>query len=107
MASYKYLSLELGVNFISVQSTDPEVVEQLLAELRKLISFQVRALDWSKLPSGEPSVWHLDKFKERAYPAHCWMVKQLCLQGWEPFAIEWIAHFDQTITALKFRDERS
>ena len=96
MASYKYLMLiSSGGSGLTVSSTDQEVVEELLAELRKFTPFQMDEID--KLPSGETYRWHLYELERTEMSVRWWLFKQLCLQGWEPLGEG----------KFKFKDERS
>jgi hypothetical protein len=89
MKAYKYLSISTRVRGYSVaiwlESTDSQVLNWILAEVRKFYpSSWMKQRD--KLPSGEVYSVEISKLKDDDCAVHWWIVKQLCLQGWEPFA---------------------
>lgn len=92
MKSYKYLSVsslwEIGK--LDLVSTDSQVLDWFLAELQKVFPTCSVRDEYGKFPSGEKCSCCIDWPKGESWVAglaHLWVVKQLCLQGWEPFAV--------------------
>jgi hypothetical protein len=91
MKSYKYAELDFGAYGVHLRSTDSQVLDWILAELKKVITdFRVLAdrdlIIPSNLPSGEKYLLCIDKLRDKDKQVGWWILKQLCLQGWEPFA---------------------
>jgi hypothetical protein len=103
MASYKCLKLWTSGSAVNIESTDSEAVEQLLAELRKSMHFEVKELD--KHSFGGVAQVHVYALSNKDYAVYWWMVKQLCLQGWEPFVEE--ERGSRITMVLRFKDERT
>ena len=86
MKSYRYaelyITLEHGVNLCS---TDSQVLDWILAELKKVKTGFRASVD--KLPSGEEYSLRIDRLGSKDLEVGWWILKQLCLQGWEPFAV--------------------
>jgi hypothetical protein len=77
---------EAGV-FLS--STDPDVLDWVFDDVQKFIPTATLFRDWrGVLPSGETYSYTIQKLKGTDRDVAWWIVKQLCLQGWEPFAVE-------------------
>lgn len=77
---------EAGV-FLS--STDSHVMDWVLDEVKKWLPTMTLFRDWrGELPSGETYTYTMQKLQGRDRDVAWWIVKQLCLQGWEPFAAE-------------------
>ena len=90
MKSYKYLNVsydtELFAKWVILGSTDSQVLDWISAEAQKLYpSSQVRK---DKLPSGEVYGVFISEIGYDAIVLYWWILKQLCLKGWEPFAVE-------------------
>jgi len=66
-------------------STDSQVLDWILAELKKVkTGFRASA---DKLPSGEEYFLRIDRLGSKDLEVGWWILKQLCLQEWEPFAV--------------------
>ena len=94
MKSYKYAQLDFGAYGVYLRSTDSQVLDWILAELKKVITdFQVSAgpnlIIPSNLPSGEKYLLHIVKLRDKDNQVGWWILKQLCLQGWEPFVVNY------------------
>ena len=89
MKSYKYVLLHFSDWGVLLHSTDSQVLDWILAELKKVITnFRMSAGPKDpKLPSGETYYLHIDKLQGKDRQVGWWILKQLCLQGWEPFAV--------------------
>jgi hypothetical protein len=89
MKSYKLTAIFFSWhgNEIRVTSTDAQVIELAVRESGNLIS-SCKA-NTIELPSGEKYACEITKLKghayDRAYEVGWWIIKQLCLSGWEPF----------------------
>lgn len=92
MESYEYTLVQFTGYGIDLRSTHSGVLDWILGELKKLIAFRMSRED--QLPSGETFRCYIDRFEgkrvvgEKNMHICWWIVKQLCLQGWEPFAGE-------------------
>ena len=69
---------------VTLYCTDSEVFESVLEELKKLIP-SCRVHSKTELISGEIYHCEIDKLKGQDKKVGVWVMKQLCLQGWEPF----------------------
>lgn len=89
MKSYRYAHLKFSYfKGVYLYSTDSQVLDWTLAELKKVITnFRVSESVRDTLPSGEKCCFHIDELRDRDYEVGWWILKQLCLQGWEPFAV--------------------
>ena len=89
-----------GGGTIGLNSTDPDTVRWFSSEIKTLAP-RCEVTPWAAWPgsfnsfpsldpTGEPAMLQADKVWTRGgvYPAALarWVVKQLCKQGWEPFA---------------------
>jgi len=85
MKSYRYAELCITCDQgVSLCSTDSQVLDWVLAELKKVITgFQGRIED--KLPSGEGYELRIDKLRNKDFRVGWWILKQLLLQGWGTF----------------------
>ena len=94
MKGYKYLEVstlrELGR--LDLVSTDSQVLDWVLVELPKVFPTCFVKDDYvGEFPSGEKCSCRIDWPKKEKWTAGSgclWAVKQLCLQGWEPFQVE-------------------
>jgi len=69
---------------VAVECTDSEAIESVLDELKKLVpSCRVRK---AETISGETYHWGISKLRDQDWAVAFWIIKQLCLQGWEPFS---------------------
>ena len=81
--AYTYVSGSGGTERFYLESTLPDVLDWVLAELKKLEP-RCRIAESSRLPSGELcAVWVT---KLNGLGVAIWVIKELCLKGWEPFA---------------------
>ena len=87
MKSYKYTQLEFGdYGSIHLYSTDSQLLDWILTELKKVIT-NFRVSGDLKLPSGEKYYLCIAKLQDKGFQAGWWILRQLCLQRWEPFAV--------------------
>jgi len=71
------------LRILFLESTDPQTVNWLLSEIKQTIpKFKIKEL--VELPSG-PCRVYVEKIPWD-YSLWTWVVKQLCLKGWEPFS---------------------
>ena len=99
MGSYRYARVRPMSEHVCLESTDSEMLERILAEVKKLIpSCSVR--DKRELPSGELYFYVIYNLRGKGWSVATWIVKQLCLQGWEPFAIR---ETDYELVHIHFR----
>jgi len=98
MKSYKYLRICTGGGYtggIQLVSTDSQVLDWIFAEVRKFFpGCAVR--NKKELPSGETFACNIHRLKDRDWEVCWWIIKQLCLQGWEPFAFHCEPAYDAT-----------
>jgi hypothetical protein len=80
MKSYRYAHLQYSTSGVSLSSTDPQVLDWILAELKKVIP------DYRVAGKSEDG-FSIDKLQYGDHEAGWWILKQLCLQGWKPFAV--------------------
>jgi len=105
MGSYKYVRVCPAEPYVTLFSTDPQLVEWILVELKKIIpsyGFVRKTKDLSgqtyecalkHLQGKDPEVW-------------MWIIQQLCLKGWEPFAVsEKVVSDHSSCTYIHFRLE--
>jgi hypothetical protein len=87
MKSYKCLMIFSGEgsHWVSLESTDSQVLDGILAEVRKFFPFCRGQV--AELPSGEWYNLDIHRLRGKGLAVYWWVVKQLCLQGWEPFAV--------------------
>jgi len=91
MKTYKYAHIEQfasDCDWLRLNSTDPQVLNWVLAELKKLVpSCRV---DWEgKDVSGETYACQINGLKVNrekvSSQVKWWVIRELCKQGWEPF----------------------
>jgi hypothetical protein len=86
--TYKYLELTCDPGGVVVLHADTELWEWIVTEVKKYIpACQAHSLRGYTFPSGEAWGYRLHGLQGRDYHVAHWILKQLCLQGWEPFAI--------------------
>ena len=103
MARYAYTHIEWDEDFggyIMLESTDPQVIDMFHIQVKQLVpNCQLAAwIPWPGgdcQPTGDPTgeawwaradkVWKGDRVHAEALGF--WIVKQLCLEGWEPFNV--------------------
>jgi len=84
MKRFGYAEVSWGSSGIVLLSTDPQVIDWVLSELKKFISsFQIRFEN--RLFSGERYFCQLERLEKKDEQVWWWIVRQLTLQGWEPF----------------------
>jgi len=66
--------------------TESGVVDWILSELRKIVP--TLKVSIAELPSGDPYFWAISRLKGQDTIIGYWVIKQLCEQGWEPFAVQ-------------------
>ncbi len=76
---------DLGSGTALLESTDPEVVNWFLTEVKKLAPRC--KIEVCKFPSGEPCFVRVEKLPVPGTVA-IWLIKQLGLKGWEPFSAD-------------------
>jgi hypothetical protein len=73
---------------VSISCTHRQEPQEILAELRRLFpDYRVRSDQEHTSDSGDETGWLIDKCGGRHRYALWWLVRQLCLRGWEPFAV--------------------
>ena len=85
MKRYKYIEIYASSLGIRLLRAELELVEQMATMLRKHIpSCAVKPLydDVDQKPLG----YALHKLGNKDYMVVHWLLRQLCCQGWEPFA---------------------
>lgn len=87
MPNYAYAEVTLGLKWgaraVRLESTDDGTVQQMAAEVKELIP-SCRVQQGERLPSGEAYNIKVDRLNDRAVDAAWWMLRKLCLDGWEP-----------------------
>jgi hypothetical protein len=84
---------------VFLSSTDAHVMDWVLDDVKNFLPTATLFKNWrGVLPSGETYTYTIQKLQGRDGDVAWWVVKQLCRQGWEPFAVE-----GNTIH-LRFRD---
>jgi len=84
MKIYKYARVRPH-QYVELYSTDPQVVETILGELKTIIGtygFMRKTEDFS----GRVFDCCLHHLHGKDYEVGMWIVQQLCERGWEPFA---------------------
>jgi len=73
-------------SFVEIQSTEPE----LLTELTKQVQEKLPKCHPERLLNvfGEDYVLNLKKLSNKDQEVGLWIIRELCHQGWEPFATE-------------------
>lgn len=97
MKSYQYAELSFNDSGISVSSTDQQVLDALLTELRTVVK-NFRMKQKRELPSGGIYDIFIDKLSAENYDVGWWILKQLCQRGWEPFAISSAGEYNSYVT---------
>ena len=108
MAVYLYVRLAWGKGkdspgAIWVTATDPDIMDWI-ADQAKVLDLTVKGIREDRLPTmstGAPGeLFRIRIEADEAEVMFWWVVRQLCRQGWEPFAItpleEWadeVMHF--------------
>jgi len=90
MKTYGYAYLQLS-GYVHLTCTDPEVFDWIYAEVRKLIP-SARMSVWAQYLSDEPCSVKLDKLQGKDVEVRNWIMKTLCLHGWEPFWFVWAGY---------------
>jgi hypothetical protein len=85
MERYRMARVTLSWGFGQVFLWCTERQDELLAELGKVLPCQVKPVERA-VYNGDEFWWRMDGFGGRHAYAFGWIVRQLCLQGWEPFA---------------------
>ena len=86
MRSWKYLRIGITSSGVGVGSTDAEALNWVATLVRKhLPASQVDAKE--KLPTGEVYSIFLTQLHKQDFPVGHLILKQLCLNGWEPIAV--------------------
>ena len=68
--------------------THAEEAKEILAELKQRFpQWRVRPRKEYTSESGDEAGWFIDKCEGRHRYALWWLIRQLCLRGWEPFAV--------------------
>jgi uncharacterized ubiquitin-like protein YukD len=81
-----YTEVSWSSSGIVLLSTHPQVIDWVLLELKRLIpSYQIRFEN--RLFSGERYFCQLERLEKKDEQVWWWIVRQLTLQGWEPFEI--------------------
>ncbi len=74
---------------VFLSSTDSQVMDSVFEEVKGFIPGATLFKNWrGVLPTGETYTYTMQKLQGRDGDVAWWIVKQLCLQGWEPFAVE-------------------
>ena len=82
----RYAYAEVGSALLSFGCTEPGIVEWFLAEAKKTI--KAHKLKVRKLDSGELYTVYGDiLIGDEWGPLRLWTIRQLCHDGWEPFAV--------------------
>ena len=84
MKSYKYLYLTIQNSIVRATSTDPEVLQWLVAETQKLIP----TVDTRNEETNLVGKWcriELHKLQRKDREVGWWLFQRLCETGWEPF----------------------
>ena len=83
MGSSGFAQIEWCGSGVTLYCTDSEVFESVLEELKRLVpSCRVQK---NELISGEIYWCWISKLRGQDMGVGFWIMKQLCLQGWEPF----------------------
>jgi hypothetical protein len=87
MGSYALASVSASNEGVRLWSTDWGTLDRITDELKKFIP-RYSIKEERNLLSGEIYFYWIANLQNRDYEVGAWIVKQLCLQGWEPFAAE-------------------
>jgi len=85
MTNYGYACVFWTQGGVTLYCTDPQMLESIFTELKKLVPSCKRAAEAFKLASGEVLGYSVHRLQGQDNLIFLWVVKQLCLQGWEPF----------------------
>jgi hypothetical protein len=89
MKGTKYTRVNWTDAGVFLSSTDSDVMDWAFAEVQKYIPTAALFRDWrGVLLSGETYAYTMHKLEGRDRDVAWWIVKELCLQGWETFAVE-------------------
>jgi hypothetical protein len=69
----------------SLYLTDPETRDWISANLKRF--FPSLKIVYKSDFSGEAYFCQIENVKDKGPEIHYWILKQLCLKGWEPFQI--------------------
>ena len=101
MPSHAYAEVTLGLKRgsmgVTLESTDDSVVRQMAAEAKELIP-SCRVVHGDRLPGGKAYKVTVHKLQDKDADVAWWMIRKLCLDGWEPLG-GWLP-FDWSSGAL-------
>jgi hypothetical protein len=97
------VGLKRGSRAIRLESTDRDTVEQMVAELVKLVPSS-RVRPGEPLPSGQAYSMRVERLGGRAADIAWWVLRWLCLDGWEPLGS--CELFDSGFDSLVLDQER-
>jgi hypothetical protein len=73
---------------VYVSSTEAHAMDWVFDEVKKSIPTATLFKNWRGVfPSGEPYAYFMQKLQGKDGDVAWWIVKHLCCQGWEPFAV--------------------
>ena len=88
MTTYGYMQISSSWTSkgIGVRSTDSETLDWIIAEVPKLINIS-HAKVAKETVYGELTQYHINNLSSSDMQIEWWIIKQMCLRGWEPFAL--------------------
>jgi hypothetical protein len=99
MDTYKMAELEVNSHGFRFSCTDKQDAEDILTELQHFLPLKVKV---ESGPDGDQLSWEIGGIRLWSY-TKWWIVRQLCLRGWEPFATMWMGEKLAPRSALQFR----
>ena len=86
MKTYKYAKVHPQYH-VEMYSTDPQVINWILSELKKIIpTFSFTRKSTTDF-SGKAFEFRIDQLQNKDYIVGMWIIQQLCQNGWEPFGV--------------------
>ena len=82
MKSWGYLAIRITSSGVGVESTDPDVLDQVAAVATKYVS-SCQSTVQERLPSGEAYTVSIKGLQKQDFAIGHLILKQLCLNGWE------------------------
>lgn len=86
--TYKVTEVGERQGVVWFSGTDRQDAEEILAEQRELFpQWRIRYRSAYTSDSGDEAGWCVDRCGGRHRYALWWLIRQMCLRGWEPFAV--------------------
>ena len=94
MKSYDYLRLHTSSSGVFIRCTNRKTVEWIANEVRKLAPS-------CQMEQSKSGTYKLSHLQSRDLEIGDWITQQLCIQGWEPFAVTSIYRSDTDPVAAR------